>query len=671
MKKVTVNVRKKNGLHIRLAASLISTLQNHIDDPEKLRDLWIEYRGQKAQISNLLSIVSLKIPENGSFEMYYDRENELEFEKFVDVVTEFFADMSAEEVTEELADQLLLESSVSIQDAISSMSHGVMVVNRNNIITYVNQAASELIGKSAHELIHHSAKELIPSSKIHQVLKTGKQHLSEKQHIAGRVMITNRSPIFFDNEIIGAVATFEDISNIEKISSELEMVQLLKERLNLVLETVFDFIGMTDSKGTFIYKNEAFKRFLIKEDLPDHIFSFINKEEWHILQEEGETISTTFENRKGSFYIVRAQTLSLEKGFKGIVISFSPYREMEELLKELSSNKTFPGQNSPDNNIFPEIIGQSENLQNTLSMAVRVANTNSTVMITGESGTGKELVARGIHEKSDRRKKPFISVNCASIPATILESELFGHEKGSFTGAVRMHTGKFEQANGGTIFLDEIGDLQLDIQGKVLRVLQERELVRIGGKETISLDIRVISATNKNLFEMVQEGIFREDLYYRLHVIPIHLPPLRDRKRDVWMLIDYFLNYYSKIFKRKYISMSRECYEKLQAYHWPGNIRELKNVMERIVSLAQSERIGISDLPEYIYERLEQTEQTIERPQVKTLDEYEFDLFSQVAPLFNSYNQLGKALGITHKTAAKKLRKYNLEHKLGNKYQKN
>lgn len=665
-----IQVKKKNGLHIRLAATLISTLQKHVDDPEQLRHLWIQYRSQKAQISNLLSIVSLKIPENGSFELFYDLENEPLFKQLVEVVERFFADMIDEQVVEDMADQLLMESSVSIQDAISSMSHGVLVVNKRNIITYVNQAASELIGKSAYELIHHSAKELIPSSKIHHVLSTGKQKFSEKQQIGERKVITNRSPIFFNNEVIGAVATFEDISNIEKISSELEMVQLLKERLNLVLETVFDFIGMTDSAGTFIYKNEAFNNFLVEENLPEHIFSFISNDDWDSLKKSHGAISTTFENRKGSFYIVRAQTLTLEQGFKGMVISFTAYREMEDLLKELSSIKSLAGEVSKPNKVFPEIIGQSDKLLTTLSMAGRVAETNSTVMITGESGTGKELVAKGIHVNSERQNKPFISINCAAVPASILESELFGHEKGSFTGALRMHAGKFEQANGGTIFLDEIGDLQLDIQGKVLRVIQEREVVRIGGKKTLSLNIRVISATNKNLFDMVQAGTFREDLYYRLHVIPIHLPPLRERKRDIWILIDHFLQYYRKVFQRKNLSMSRECYEKLQAYHWPGNIRELKNVIERIVNLSQSERIELSDLPDYIYQPSDNRTLPSDRLNVKTLEEYEYDLFSQVAPLFNSYNQLGKALGITHKTAAKKIRKFNLEDKLGNKYQK-
>jgi len=243
------------------------------------------------------------------------------------------------------------------------------------------------------------------------------------------------------------------------------------------------------------------------------------------------------------------------------------------------------------------IIGNSKGIQDVLALAGKVAPTRSTVLVTGESGTGKELVARALHIASDRKEMPFVSVNCMSLNPGVLESELFGHEKGSFTGAVALKRGRFELAQGGTLFLDEIGELSAEMQVKLLRVLQERVIERVGGTETIAVDFRLVAATNKNLAEEIEAGRFREDLFYRLNVVNIHLPPLRERREDIPMLATHFLRKYSQENNCKIQGFTSGAIDYLSAYEWPGNVRQLENVVERCVVLASGDTIDVPDLP--------------------------------------------------------------------------
>jgi transcriptional regulator with PAS, ATPase and Fis domain len=226
-----------------------------------------------------------------------------------------------------------------------------------------------------------------------------------------------------------------------------------------------------------------------------------------------------------------------------------------------------------------------------------VADTNATVLISGESGTGKELIARAIHKQSQRRTKPFVSVNCAAISEHLIESEIFGHERGAFTGAVEKHLGKFELANTGVLFLDEVSSLRLDLQAKLLRVLQEREFERVGGSKTIRVDVRIVAATNQDLKQMVAAHTFRDDLFYRLNVVPIHVPPLRERKEDIPLLVDHFLAKYNKESRRHVQGFTPAALAALCHYHWPGNVRELENVIERLVAIAARGTLGVEDLP--------------------------------------------------------------------------
>jgi Nif-specific regulatory protein len=243
------------------------------------------------------------------------------------------------------------------------------------------------------------------------------------------------------------------------------------------------------------------------------------------------------------------------------------------------------------------IIGSSNRMREVYQMVSQVCRSNATVLIRGESGTGKELVANSIHYNSQRANTPFVKVNCAALPANLIESELFGHEKGAFTGAIKQKIGKFELAHRGTIFLDEIGSINLDVQANLLRILQEKEFDRVGGQRTIKVDVRVIAATNKNLEQAVEDGTFRGDLYYRLNVFPIYMPPLRERKTDILMLADYFLEKYAKENHKDIRRLSTPAIDMLMQYHWPGNVRELENCLERAVLLCEEGVIHSYHLP--------------------------------------------------------------------------
>jgi len=314
-----------------------------------------------------------------------------------------------------------------------------------------------------------------------------------------------------------------------------------------------------------------------------------------------------------------------------------------------------------EKNTGKTIVGESIKMKKVLEMIERVANTNATILILGESGTGKEVIANTIHYNSDRRDKPYVKVNCGAIPENLIESELFGYEKGAFTGAIARKIGKFEKASGGTIFLDEIGELDLAMQVKLLRILQEKEFERVGGNEVVKIDIRVIAATNKDLLKMVQEGNFREDLYYRINVIPINIPPLRDRKEDIPLLIEYFLNQYGKEIGRKNISISKIAIEKLIQYKWNGNIRELENMIERLVILVDGEIIEEIHLPKEVFMDVE-IDNIFKLPQNGiNLDDIEKSLIRQALDISNgNQTHAAKLLGITRHTLIYRIEKYNL-----------
>jgi DNA-binding NtrC family response regulator len=317
---------------------------------------------------------------------------------------------------------------------------------------------------------------------------------------------------------------------------------------------------------------------------------------------------------------------------------------------------------------FNNIIGNSPSMSLVFERMSRIVKTDSTVLITGESGTGKELVARALHYNGARRERPFIAVNCSAIPETLLESELFGHVRGAFTGAIKDKPGKFEAANHGTIFLDEIGTLPLHLQAKLLRVLQEYEVERVGSNKPVKLQVRVISATNVDLEDMVKRGEFREDLYYRLNVIPLHLPPLRERQQDIMYLSAFFLEKQCRLMGRPLCTINKQVLDALEQYSWPGNVRELENLIERMIALTDATVITLDDVPSKIVGEPPAVETLLAKMPsdgidlVATVSRIEHSLISQALESSGGVKAKAAALlGINRTTLVEKIKRLKIE----------
>lgn len=450
------------------------------------------------------------------------------------------------------------------------------------------------------------------------------------------------------------------ISNKLKAQIKAYELDVEKKKLETLVNSMDRAIVSIDVNGNIDKYSYKFKEiFNLQGDIDNsNIFKklpFINMPFNNIKEEKSFTFSYTRDNLelKGIYNINK---IELKNELKGYVIDF---------IDKKDTIKNYNKMNKEYNITLQNIVGESQSISETKKEAFIASKSNSTVLITGESGTGKELFARAIHNHSMRSDNPFIAVNCAAIPDNLLESELFGYEEGAFTGAKKGgKLGKFELAHKGTIFLDEIGDMSLHLQAKLLRVLQERELDKIGGKANVLIDVRIITATNKDLEKMVHKGTFREDLYYRLNVIPISLPSLRERKDDIPKLIDYMIEEYSRKLNKQVYGVNKEVLEAMINYRWPGNIRELQNIIEYCINMSATEYITLDVLPRKIKSNVDYDEVKVIDNNVRTLDELEKNEIVKALNKYKDYKKdkelAAKALGISRATLYRKLEKYNI-----------
>ncbi|WP_368503868.1 sigma 54-interacting transcriptional regulator [Alkalihalophilus sp. As8PL] len=483
-----------------------------------------------------------------------------------------------------------LNQQSSIQETILNSTHdGMIAVNAKSQVLFFNQAASKMSGIQSEDAIGVHIQEVLPSSGLPRVIKSKREEHNRTQRFEnGTTILTTRVPMFEEDRCIGGLAIFKDVTEIVEMAEQVTNLKSIQTMLEAIIHSSDDAISVVDEHGNGIMINPAYSRLtgLKKEEV-------INQPATADISEGESMHLRVLETRKA----VRGVPLKVGPNKRDVIVNVAPVivdgeikgsvgvlhdvSEIKSLNRELKRAKRLL-ESLKAKYSFDEIVGSSSEMQVAIEQAKIAASTPVTILLRGESGTGKELFAHAIHNESNRRSFPFIRVNCAALSETLLESELFGYEEGAFSGARRGgKKGLFEDAEQGSIFLDEIGELSSNMQAKLLRVLQEKEIVRVGGTKAISIDVRVIAATNVHLERAIVKKEFREDLYYRLNKMPIYIPPLRERVNDLHQLTQHLLTKLNQDYGRYVHELTNEALHYLKAYHWPGNVRELENVLAR------------------------------------------------------------------------------------------
>lgn len=567
-----------------------------------------------------------------------------------------------------------LEYTVEQVNAIINSGHNAIIaINTNGRIILMNKSAEKLVGASVEEATGKLLEDIIPYSNITTLLQTGAAEPVQRIVIGQTILAINKNLIVSKGEIIGTVGIFQDISELEKISQELKIVQEINDELNAILDFSADGFVISNGDGIIIRANKSSYEILgIKEKSLEGVpvdrlikAGYTNESVTKKVLENKVPISIVQHLKTGREILHTGTPIFNESGeiFR-VVANMRDLTELNFLREKLREEQNLVGKYLNELEKFrkehlrSDFICKSEIMEEKIEMAIKVAQVNSTVLLLGESGVGKEQIVGIIHEASNRAEKPFIKLNCASIPASLIESEMFGYEGGTFTGASKEgRPGLFEISNGGTLFLDEIGELPFDMQAKLLRVLQEKEIYRVGGRKPIKLDVRIIAATNRNLEQMVKDGKFRQDLFYRLNVISIWIPPLRERKEDIPALIQHFLEKYNQQYNKNK-KVSPQLVERMFYFEWPGNIRELENTLERMVVLSHLDLIDVDFLTNGKGDRSFKEPTTLNLKDI--LDETEKNLILRVYGECKSTRKAATILGVDQSTIVKKMKKYSL-----------
>ncbi|UMZ73451.1 sigma 54-interacting transcriptional regulator [Natranaerofaba carboxydovora] len=557
------------------------------------------------------------------------------------------------------------------KNILDSIYNGVLVINCEGTIIFFNEGAENILQIKQEKAIEKKINEVMPYSTLLKRLEEGTDYLGERIKIGEKEIMSNQSLIENDGKIIGAVSVFQDISHIQK---HLEWNQMLAD----ILRASYDGIYITDANGYTVYVNEGYEKItglkgfeVIGKHMEDLVKAGYISESVSLLalkEKKTKTIMQKIE-KTGKEVIVTGNPIFDSKGnITQVVTNVRDITELSYYKKELEKEheKTIKFSSEVDRlrsikNAKAKAIGKSKAFNKTMEIISRIANTNSTVLLTGESGTGKEVFAKMLHEISNRKDKPYIRVNCGAIPESLIESELFGYESGSFTGALKKgKAGYFELAHEGTILLDEISEIPFHLQVKILRVLQEKEVNRIGSDTPRQINVRVIASTNKDLKKLADENRFRDDLFYRLNVIPIKIPPLRDRKEDILPLTLHFLDKYNNKHGLNK-TISREVLDLFYNYDWPGNVRELENTIERLILLSEKELVKLHDVPLELKNALEGKDSNEFKSLKDEVRKYEIRLIKQAIQNSSSLSDAARKLNIDRTTLSKKMGKYSLK----------
>ncbi len=571
----------------------------------------------------------------------------------------------------------LLTKETVVKDFVHKNPNGIIATDNKNHIIYINQKAENLFDIKKKDIFDKDLFNIIPSFQS-VILNSGKLFSIRENDIHYYVVPLQLTE--YDSIInFYIIIELERISHLEyEVKHQKEVI----DELNEILEGSYDGILVTDNDGKILLVNSSYERVaaIKREDMWGKTMRDLINPVWmpnsvcYVVVEQKQAVSKRQVTKDGRNIIVTGMPIFDKKGeVKKVVINARDISEIyelrEELLREKKLNRTylenykeFIEKNQYDSNC---ILAVSNTMQEILALSKRVANFQTTVLILGESGVGKECVSNYIHNNSIRKDKPFITINCGAIPENLLESELFGYEKGAFTGANQYgKAGLLEIANGGTVFLDEIGETSLDLQVKLLRFLETKEVRRVGAVDGKIVDVRIIAATNRDLDKMVEEGTFRDDLFYRLNVVRIKVPPLRKRIADIAPLSMMFLFQYNKKYNQNK-ELTMDVIKELEKYNWPGNIRQLKNVIENMVVVSNNEYLQTEDLPwnkekntgRKIVSMLEDTENLTLMEATELLEK---TMLEKAKIRYKTTRAIAESLGVDQSTIVRKLKKYNL-----------
>ncbi|RBW70620.1 sigma 54-interacting transcriptional regulator [Bacillus taeanensis] len=563
-----------------------------------------------------------------------------------------------------------------------STQDGMIAINKEEKVTLFNKSAERMTGLTRQDVLNQSIASVLPASLLPTTLHTGHTDLNQELIFEnGLKVITTRTPIIDDEgNIIGAFAVFKDITEIEEMAKEVTNLKSIQTMLQAIIQSSDEAISVVDEQGKGLMINPAYTRITGLSEAEiigmPATTDISEGESMHlqVLRTRKPVRGVRMKvGPKKRDVIVNVAPVIVDGKLKGSVGVIHDVSEISTLTDELKRARQII-RTLEAKYTFDDIIGQSEEIIFAIKQAKLSATTPATVLLRGESGTGKELFAHAIHNESERKYRKFVRVNCAAITESLLESELFGYEEGAFSGAKRGgKRGLFEEANGGSIFLDEIGELASSTQAKLLRVLQEGEIIRVGGTTSIPIDVRVIAATNVNLEKRISEGTFREDLYYRLNRMPIHIPPLRNRKQDIAELCNHLIIKINQDYGRNVEGLTEDALALLSNYDWPGNVRELENILGRAIINMQfsdlyikPEHLSLLTLTPVSKKKERVIEQAGEVDGEMTLtsmiEEYEKKIIKKVLQE-KMYNKTltAKALGVSLRNLYYKIEKYEIE----------
>ncbi|RFU64872.1 sigma 54-interacting transcriptional regulator [Peribacillus glennii] len=564
---------------------------------------------------------------------------------------------------------------ISLEKIMDHLPFGIMVTDERGRIMFCNQATGKVLDRTAQQMQGEFINSFFSTTAIFKAIKTNIASVSHSKTETGNPLILFELPIQIDERKAGLIVLYENKA-IDQLAEHSQATIELKQELEIIMNLIGEMVTITDRKGTILRVNATCEKILgLKAQ--DLLGRQVNElEEQGVVDfsstksviREGRKITLAQTTKSGRRLVVSGYPVYNEDGTLNKVINISKdvteedklSKQLEEMRQLMHYYQTEWGRvNLPGEE---HIVIHSKEMEELNELAGRIADVDSTVLILGESGVGKEVLARRIHNLGVRRTKPFLKINCGAIPETLMESELFGYAKGTFTGGNREgKKGIIASANEGTLFLDEIGEMPSQLQVKLLQVLQEKKLTPLGNTMPINVDIRFIAATNRNLEKMVDEGAFREDLYYRLNVIPITIPSLRQRKEDIPLLIEHYLRLFTHKYKKSK-TMENEALEILVNYSWPGNVRELQNTIERLVVTIPGDYILKKDLPSKMVNHVSQHPLVQDGLTLKqAMSQFEKNILEQAVKQSRTLKEVSERLGVDISTISRKVKKYNIQ----------